>query len=63
VAHRPAAELPDRDYPLLFTTKRYKEHYNSGAQTRRVPELIDAQPSPRLELHPWLAARIGVRDG
>jgi assimilatory nitrate reductase catalytic subunit len=63
VAHRPAAELPDRDYPLFFTTGRYKEHYNSGAQTRRVPELIDAQPSPRLELHPWLAARLGVSDG
>ena len=23
--HRPAAELPDADYPLFFTTGRYKE--------------------------------------
>ena len=36
VRHRPAAEVPDADYPLYFTTGRYKEHYNSGAQTRRV---------------------------
>jgi assimilatory nitrate reductase catalytic subunit len=63
VPYRPAAELPDRDYPLFFTTGRYKEHYNSGAQTRRVDKLIGAQPEPRLELHPWLAARLGVGDG
>jgi assimilatory nitrate reductase catalytic subunit len=63
VQHRAAAELPDRDYPLFFTTGRYKEHYNSGAQTRRVAELIDAQPEPRLEIHPWLATRLGVGEG
>jgi assimilatory nitrate reductase catalytic subunit len=63
VPHRAAAELPDRDYPLFFTTGRYKEHYNSGTQTRRVDALLEAQPSPRLEMHPWLAARLGVGDG
>ncbi len=36
VAYRPAVELPDAAYPLYFTTGRYREHYNSGAQTRRV---------------------------
>ena len=46
-AHRPAAELPDAEYPLYFTTGRYKEHYNSGAQTRRVAALVDAKPEPR----------------
>ena len=35
----PAAELPDAAYPLYFTTGRYREHYNSGAQTRRVGAL------------------------
>jgi len=34
VEHRPAAEEPTEEYPLFFTTGRYKEHYNSGAQTR-----------------------------
>lgn len=63
VRHRPAAELPDADYPLYFTTGRYKEHYNSGAQTRRVSELEDAKPVPRVQIHPRLAAELNVLDG
>ncbi len=63
VAHRPAAELPDREYPLYFTTGRYREHYNSGAQTRRVGALLDAQPQPRLQMHPRLAERLGLDEG
>jgi assimilatory nitrate reductase catalytic subunit len=63
VPYRPAAELPDAEYPLYFTTGRYKEHYNSGAQTRRVAALLDAKPEPRLQLHPRLAASLGVSDG
>jgi assimilatory nitrate reductase catalytic subunit len=63
VPHRPAAELPDAEYPLFFSTGRYKEHYNSGAQTRRVAELSDAKPEPRVQLHPRLAEELGVTDG
>jgi assimilatory nitrate reductase catalytic subunit len=63
VAYRPAAELPDADYPLYFTTGRYKEHYNSGAQTRRVGQLMDAKREPKVQIHPRLAARLRVRDG
>ncbi|MHB1535805.1 MAG: molybdopterin-dependent oxidoreductase, partial [Acidimicrobiales bacterium] len=63
VAYRPAAEEPCADYPLYFTTGRYREHYNSGAQTRGVRRLNDARPEPRLELHPDLASRIGVAGG
>jgi len=63
VPYRPSAELPDAEYPLYFTTGRYKEHYNSGAQTRRVAALVDAKPEPRVEVHPRLAARAGVGEG
>jgi assimilatory nitrate reductase catalytic subunit len=63
VPHTPSAELPDADYPLFFTTGRYKEHYNSGAQTRRVPQLEDAKPQPRVQLHPRLAQDLGVLEG
>lgn len=63
VPHSPAAELPDTDYPLFFTTGRYKEHYNSGAQTRRVPQLQEAKPVPRVQLHPRLAQELGVLEG
>jgi assimilatory nitrate reductase catalytic subunit len=62
VEHRPAGEEPDADYPLYFTTGRYQEHYNSGAQTRRVGKLSGAKPVPRVQLHPELAARWGIES-
>jgi assimilatory nitrate reductase catalytic subunit len=60
VHDRPAAEVPDAEFPLYFTTGRYKEHYNSGAQTRRVDVLAEAKPEPRVQVHPWLASQLGV---
>ena len=63
VQYRPAAESPDGDYPFYFTTGRYREHYNSGAQTRKVSELVEARPEPRAQIHPRLATRLGVRPG
>jgi assimilatory nitrate reductase catalytic subunit len=63
VPHRPAAELPDASYPLFFTTGRYKEHYNSGAQTRQVKQLSEAKPEPRVQIHPRLAEELGVLEG
>jgi assimilatory nitrate reductase catalytic subunit len=60
---RASAETPDGDYPLYFTTGRYREHYNSGAQTRLVNALVDAKPEPRLQIHPRLAATLGAEDG
>jgi assimilatory nitrate reductase catalytic subunit len=63
VPHRPAAELPDSGYPLFFTTGRYKEHYNTGAQTRRVDQLHDAKPAPRVQIHPRLAQELDVLEG
>lgn len=63
VAYRPADEEPDREYPLHFTTGRYTEHYNSGAQTRRVDRLRQARPEPVLQVHPVLAERLGIADG
>ena len=46
--------------PLLLATGRLLEHYQSGTQTRRVPELLAAQPLPRLQLHPATAADLGI---
>ena len=63
VDHRPAGEEPDDDFPIWFITGRYKEHYNSGAQTRMVARLTDLKPVPRLEIHPRLARRMGVASG
>ncbi|MFB6806880.1 molybdopterin oxidoreductase family protein [Streptomyces sp. NPDC056387] len=63
VAHRDAAEVPDREYPVLLTTGRVVAQYQSGAQTRRVDELNEAAPGPFVELHPRLASRIGAVEG
>jgi assimilatory nitrate reductase catalytic subunit len=63
VEHRHAGEEPEADYPLYFTTGRYLEHYNSGAQTRRVDPLREARSVPRLQMHPRLARQFGVADG
>lgn len=63
VSHRPAAEEPDADYPLYLTTGRVASQYQSGAQTRRVAALNRAAPGPFVELHPYLADRLGVADG
>ncbi|WP_333737331.1 molybdopterin oxidoreductase family protein [Streptomyces sp. IBSBF 2806] len=63
VAHRPNAEEPDDDYPVLLTTGRVVAQYQSGAQTRRVDELNAAAPGPFVELHPRLAARLGAAEG
>ena len=48
---------------LTLITGRLLEHYQSGAQTRRVPELALAQPEVRATLHPATADRFGIVDG
>ncbi|MFI7337971.1 molybdopterin oxidoreductase family protein [Streptomyces sp. NPDC050085] len=63
VTHRPAAEEPDAEYPVYLTTGRVVAQYQSGAQTRRVAELNKAAPGPFVELHPRLAARLGIAEG
>jgi assimilatory nitrate reductase catalytic subunit len=63
VSHRPVAEEPDEEYPVLLTTGRVVAQYQSGAQTRRVDELNAAAPGPYVEMHPRLAERLGAVDG
>src|SRR5262249_50399699 len=56
----PPAEEVDADYPLMLTTGRVVSHFLSGTQTRRIGPLIDQDPEPCIELHPELAARLGI---
>lgn len=63
VSHRAAAEETDDSFPLYLTTGRVVSQYQSGAQTRRVGELNAAAPGPFVEMHPRLAARVGVVEG
>ena len=60
--HGPADDVtPAR--PVHLVTGRVLHHYQSGAQTRRVAELVEAAPEPVAELHPLLAHGLGVADG
>ncbi|WP_326823457.1 molybdopterin oxidoreductase family protein [Streptosporangium sp. NBC_01756] len=63
VEHRPPEEDIDSDYPLYLTTGRVLAHYQSGAQTRRIPALNAAAPEVFVELHPDLAERLEVTPG
>ncbi len=63
VEHRPSAEEPDAEFPLYLTTGRVMAHYQSGAQTRRVAELLQAVPHARVQLHPSMARSYGIADG
>lgn len=63
VEHRPSAEEPDHAYPFWLTTGRVLSHYQSGAQTRRVPELAAAEPTPFVEIHPQTARGFGIAEG
>lgn len=48
---------------LTLITGRLLEHYQSGAQTRRVPELLDARPELTAQLHPATAGRLRIAEG
>jgi len=63
VAYRGPAEPPDEAYPLVLTTGRVLVHYQTGTQTKRVPDLLAASPEAFAEIHPDTARGIGVADG
>ncbi len=63
VAHRPAGEEPDEDFPLFLTTGRVMGQYQSGTQTRRVKSLNRERPRAFVEMHPALALAHGIQDG
>ena len=59
----PAAELPDRHYPLSLNTGRVLPHWHGGDLTRRVPGLVALYPEVEVAIHPADAARFAVKDG
>ncbi|MGY2003049.1 molybdopterin oxidoreductase family protein [Blastococcus sp. SYSU DS1024] len=60
VEHADAHEPPDADHPYVLTTGRVLAQYQSGTQTRRTRSLQLVAPTPRAELHPDLARRLGI---
>ncbi len=63
VPHHAPAEDRDDSFPLHLTTGRVLAQYQSGTQTRGVPELDALAPEPLAEVHPATARRLGLDDG
>jgi formate dehydrogenase major subunit len=51
-SYKPGDELPDDEYPLIFTTGRQLEHWHTGSMTRRASVLNEIEPEPVVCLHP-----------
>ncbi len=47
-----ADELPDDDYPFVFTTGRQLEHWHTGTMTRHAAVLDAIEPEPVFNIHP-----------
>jgi formate dehydrogenase alpha subunit len=60
---KPPKELPDRDYPLVLTTKRSLFHFHTGSMTRRVKGLTTLLGEELVEINPSDASTLGIADG
>jgi assimilatory nitrate reductase catalytic subunit len=60
--HEPK-ERPSFGYPYVLTTGRLMAQYQSGTQTRRVPNPSQSQVQPEAQLHPDLARRLTIGNG
>jgi formate dehydrogenase major subunit len=59
----PAAERPDRDYPIVLITGRQLEHWHTGAMTRRAGVLDAIEPEPVASIHPLDLAALKAKPG
>jgi formate dehydrogenase major subunit len=59
----PAAERPDRDYPVVLITGRQLEHWHTGAMTRRAGVLDALEPEPVASIHPLDLAGLKAQPG
>jgi len=58
----PPIELPDEEFPLLFTTGRDLSRYNFSSMTGKTQEIDEISPECFAEVHPEDAARFGITD-
>jgi assimilatory nitrate reductase catalytic subunit len=61
--YRPSGDPLDEDFPVILTTGRVVSQYLSGTQTRRIGALVEQYPVPKLEIHPILAEKYGIKSG
>ncbi|MCX6642519.1 MAG: formate dehydrogenase subunit alpha [Candidatus Bathyarchaeota archaeon] len=62
VEHRPPAEEPDAEYPLILTTGRVLFHWHTGTMTRRSKTLTDQINEAFIEINDKDAENLGIND-
>ena len=63
VHYNPQKEVPDPEYPLVFTTGRVRDQWHTMTKTGKVESLTKNEPEPVLEINPEDAEKYGVREG
>ena len=61
--HAAAKEEPDHEYPLAMTTGRVYSHWHTMTRTAKVRQLMRRDGQSYVEVHPDLAAQLGLADG
>ena len=59
----PAAERPDKHYPMVLITGRQLEHWHTGAITRRSAVLDAIEPEPTASMHSLDLDALNARPG
>jgi len=61
--YKPSAELPDREYPFIFTTDRSIFHFHTSTMTRKVEGLDILNSRELFHINPKDAGKLGIADG
>ncbi len=61
--YKVSAEVPDKEYPLIFTTDRSLYHFHTSTMTRRVEGLDILNNRELLNINPEDASKLGIDDG
>ncbi|MDD4362609.1 MAG: formate dehydrogenase subunit alpha [Atribacterota bacterium] len=63
IEYRDAAELPDDEYPLIFTTGRVLYHFHTGTISRKSKGLNEVYKEALVEISPNDAKELKIKDG
>ena len=58
-----SAEMPDKEYPFIFTTGRILYHYHTRTMTGRVEGLNALAPESYVEINEITAVKWGINEG
>lgn len=58
-----ADEMPDPEYPFVFTTGRQLEHWHTGSMTRHATVLDAIEPAAVANIHPEDMKELGIKPG